>query len=247
MHKHTILHFDSIDSTNAKASELATEQKLVEGSVIVTNDQTNGRGMDTNSWESESGMNLTMSMVLYPRFLPAGQQFMLSKVISLGVCKTVSDILPEGRVTIKWPNDIYIDEQKVAGTLIQNSILGQVLESSIAGIGLNVNQLVFRSVAPNPVSLKMITGKEYDLDFILEILITNIKFYYEILKSGRFDELDKFYLSHFYRMNVVSKFRKEGKIIQARITGITEYGYLKLESTEGICYECEIKEVEFII
>jgi len=242
-----IIRFDSLDSTNIQAAKLATESELPEGTVIVAREQAHGRGQDCSSWESEPGKNLTCSMLFYPRFLPVGRQFELSKVVALGVWKTVSDLLPDDMVKIKWPNDIYTGDRKVAGILIQNSILGETLDSSIIGIGLNANQLVFRSGAPNPVSLRMATGKEYDLDLLLEQLVKNIDEYYNILKSNPLGDIDKLYFDKLYRKNVMSKFRKDGKIIRARITGLSEYGHLLLETADGSSLECEIKEIEFII
>jgi BirA family transcriptional regulator, biotin operon repressor / biotin---[acetyl-CoA-carboxylase] ligase len=247
MNEKRIFRYDSLDSTNTETLKMIVEKDLPEYTVITAREQTSGRGQEDNTWESEPGMNLTFSMVLYPRFLDAGMQFRLSKVLALAVWKTVSDILLQSPVTIKWPNDIYIGDRKVAGILIQNSILGQVLETSIAGIGLNVNQRIFRSGAPNPVSLSMASGKEYDLELVLDQLIANIERYYKLLKSGRYDEIDSLYFDKLYRKNVMSNFRKDGEIIQARIKGLSEYGHLLLETTDGLIVEAEIKEIEFII
>jgi BirA family transcriptional regulator, biotin operon repressor / biotin---[acetyl-CoA-carboxylase] ligase len=247
MTENRIIHYRSLDSTNDEAARLIAERELPEGTVVNAREQTLGRGQDSNTWESEPGMNLTCSMVLYPRFLPAGRQFELSKVVALGVWKTVHDLLPNEQVSIKWPNDIYIGDCKVAGILIQNSILGRVLESSIAGIGLNVNQLVFRSSAPNPVSVRIVKGQEQDLGLVLDQLIIAIDAYYQILKSHQFDVIDKLYFDNLYRRNLISKFRKDGKIIEAKITGISEYGHLVVETTDGMRLECEIKDIEFII
>lgn len=247
MTENRILHYGSVDSTNDQAARLAAERELPEGTVVNARKQTRGRGQDSNSWESEPGMNLTCSMVLYPRFLPAGAQFALSKVVALGVWKTVADILPNEKVSIKWPNDIYIGDRKVAGILIQNTILGPVLDCSIAGIGLNVNQLIFTSDAPNPVSLKMITGEEYSLVLLLEQLVKNIEDYYNILKSRHYTDIAGLYFNNLYRKGVMSRYRKDGKIIEAKITGLNEYGHLLLETMDGAMLECEIKEIEFII
>ena len=247
MPENRIIRFKSLDSTNAQAAKMVADGELPDSTVIIAHEQTKGRGLDSNTWESEPGMNLTFSMVLYPRFLPAGQQFMLSKVIALGVWQTVADHVTDGSVTIKWPNDIYIGNRKVAGILIQNSIIGTVLENSIAGIGLNVNQTVFRSGAPNPVSLRLATGQEYDLDIELKRLTTNIEEYYKLLKSGHFSLIDQLYFDNLYRRNVLSEFRKDGKIFPARIIGLSEYGHLLLETTDGVRFECDIKEIEFII
>jgi len=247
MSENKILHYGSVDSTNDQAARLAAERELPEGTVVNARKQTHGRGQDSNTWESEPGMNLTCSMVLYPHFLPAAAQFALSKVVALGVWKTVADILPNEQVTIKWPNDVYIGDRKVAGILIQNSILGPVLDCSIAGIGLNVNQTAFAGGAPNPVSLAMITGEEYSLMQMLEDLIKNIEAYYAMLKSRHYTEIAKLYFEKLYRRGVMSRFRKAGAVIEARITGINEYGHLLLEQADGTRFEAEIKEIEFII
>jgi BirA family transcriptional regulator, biotin operon repressor / biotin---[acetyl-CoA-carboxylase] ligase len=247
MSENRILHFGSVDSTNDQAARLAAEGELAEGTVVNARKQTHGRGQDTNTWESEPAMNLTCSMVLYPRFLPAAAQFALSKVVALGVWKTVADILPKEQVTIKWPNDVYIGDRKVAGILIQNSIMGPVLDCSIAGIGLNVNQTAFSGRAPNPVSLAMITGEEYSLAQVLGDLIKNIETYYAMLKSRHYTDIAGLYFEKLYRRGVMSRFRRDGVVIEAKIIGINEYGHLLLEQADGTRFEADVKEIGFII
>ena len=242
-----IIWLDSVGSTNAHAAELANKGNLPEGFVVIAREQTEGRGHDTNTWESEPGKNLTLSMVLYPRFLPAERQFILTKVVALGVRETVSQLLPNNIVSVKWPNDVYIDDRKVAGILIQNSIMGSGIDHTIVGIGLNVNQLKFNSDAPNPVSLSMISGDHFELNDVLSLLCRNIEKYYELLRSRHFGLLDKAYLEHFYRVNTFCKFRMGDSMIEAKITGVSIYGQLMMETRDGDFYKFAMKEVEFVL
>jgi len=144
-----IITVESVASTNSYLKELAHSRTLDEGTVIVTRNQTAGKGQQGNAWESEAGKNITCSILLYPSFLPVQHFFLLSEVISLGVKETL-DAYTDG-ITIKWPNDIYYCERKIAGILIENEITGSNISMSVAGIGVNVNQEQFLSDAPNPV------------------------------------------------------------------------------------------------
>ena len=245
MSESRFIRLESVGSTNAYAAEMATHGILPEGSVILARSQTAGRGYDTNSWESEPGKNLTISMILYPRFLPAGRQFILTKVVALGVREAVCELLPDQNVAIKWPNDIYIDDRKLAGILIQHSIMGSGIDNTIVGIGLNVNQLSFISHKPDPVSMRMVSGQVFDLDVVLNLLCNKIDKYYELLQSRHFGQLDRAYLAHFYRINTFCRFSKDTKIFEARITGVSPYGQLMMESREGDLLKFGMKEIEF--
>ena len=241
-----ILYFDDLESTNAIAIEMKAQDKIEEGSVIVCGYQENGKGLDANKWESESGKNICLSFCLCPGFIKPEEQFLLNKVVSLGVADLVKELLVRKQVKIKWPNDVYVDDKKIAGILINNSIQGDEMSSSIIGIGLNVNQDKFYSDAPNPVSLKMLSKKEYDLDWILNRLCDYINFRFRGLMRDR-NKIDEEYLKNLYRFGVFEKYKIDNKIIKAKITGLDEYGKLCLESKEGEKYSCDLKEVEFII
>jgi len=149
-----VLHeFDALPSTNILANEWLVENKVVEGTVILTHDQYAGKGQATNKWESAPHKNLTFSVILLPKFLLARKQFLLNQVVSLSVFDTLKEYIGEG-LAIKWPNDIYVFNKKITGILIQNNLRGSTLQSSIVGIGLNVNQKQFISDAPNPTSIQ---------------------------------------------------------------------------------------------
>jgi len=128
--------------------------------------QTAGRGCGTNRWESERGKNLTFSMLVCPQQLPANRQFRITECVSVALCETLECYI-NNKVEIKWPNDIYVDGKKVCGVLVENTLSGGMVKDSIIGIGLNVNQAVFLSDAPNPVSLYQLTGQMFDREAVL--------------------------------------------------------------------------------
>ena len=163
--EYTIELLETLKSTNHYLDNL--EPTPAEGRVIMTTNQTGGVGQQGNVWESEAGKNLTFSLLLKPTFLPIASRFMLTKAISIAILDFLKQELPDQEVYIKWPNDIYFKNKKIAGILIKNEIKGMMMGTSIIGIGLNVNQESFDENLPNPISMKMITGKDYDLEFIL--------------------------------------------------------------------------------
>jgi len=242
----SILSLIETDSTNACAFRLLKDSKPVEGTVIIAENQTQGRGMETNRWESAAGENLTFSMILYPGFLPVEKQFQLTQVISLGISDLVMEKSGAMAVTIKWPNDIYIDDNKVCGILIQNSIQGNHFEYVIAGIGLNVNQAMFPPSIPNPVSLKMATGQHFDLHEILQKLLQKLSSRYDQLRKGDAEGLRLEYLHRLYRNNAHHDYEIKGNRVKARITGISDFGQLMLMDVTGKEYICDLKEVKYL-
>lgn len=156
---------DICESTNS-----AIDRDAPHGFALMAREQTAGRGQRGNSWEAEPGLNVTLSLMLRPRELDAVRQFEVSEAVALGVADTVGE-LGIGDVRVKWPNDIYAGDRKIAGILIENSLSGPMIGRSIAGIGLNVNQTVFRSGAPNPVSIRQLTGREYDVEAVARRMV----------------------------------------------------------------------------
>src|SRR5680860_150521 len=155
-----IIVLKDVESTNNYANQLILSN-AEEGTVVLAQFQKKGRGQQGNQWESQSGKNLLASIILYPKFLKAGNQFLISKMVSLGLVEYLRHEVRD--VSIKWPNDIYIGNKKIAGILIENAIKGRNLFSTVIGVGLNLNQKNFLSDAPNPVSLYQLTGKEYNI------------------------------------------------------------------------------------
>jgi BirA family biotin operon repressor/biotin-[acetyl-CoA-carboxylase] ligase len=237
-----IIVLDRTDSTNNYASQLV-DKGVTEGTVVLAHYQEKGRGYKENYWESEAGKNLLASIVLYPVFLPAGRQFQLSKVISLALVEFLKKEIPAPK--IKWPNDIYYEQNKIAGILIENSVKGEFLNSSIIGFGLNVNQIRFLSDAPNPVSLKQITGEEYQISQVLNQIFRNFQRWFAKLKAGKYREIDAAYYENLYQNTGWHKFKGKGQEFEAQIKGIGEFGQLQLEKRTGELAEYQFKEVEF--
>ena len=237
---HRIIETDS--TNNYAASQLLTKRPS-EGAVFVTDSQIDGRGQASNRWESEPNKNLTFSIILYPEFLEIGRQFELSKVISLGVTDYLKELTDN--VRIKWPNDIYIGSSKVAGILIENSIRITKISSSVVGIGLNINQHVFKSNAPNPVSLNQITGQIYNLEDSLANLCLKLDGRYQQLRHGEFREIDEDYANMLFRRDVWSSFSDENGEFEGKLLGVDRIGQLRIETQSGKINKYQFKEVAF--
>lgn len=239
-----IKRFTTLDSTNHYATALLGENLPPNGTLIIAQEQTSGRGLEKNIWESEPCKNLTFSLIKYPVFLRPEQQFYLNIVTSLALFDLVSSFLPKKRVFIKWPNDIYVDHKKISGILINNQISGSTLQSSIIGVGININQMKFISDAPNPVSLMQLTGKELDLDRCLERFLLAFDKYYNLLKNNDLSVLLEQYLKNMYLFGLKKEYLIRGDLVNGSIIGIDEYGQLQIETDERI-YVCQLKEVQF--
>lgn len=236
--------FTTLDSTNHYAAELLGEDLPQEGTLIIAQEQTSGRGLEKNAWESELGKNLTFSLVKYPVFLRPELQFYLNIVTCLAIFDLVNSYLPKKRVFIKWPNDIFVDHKKISGILINNQISGATLKSSIIGVGININQMQFYSDAPNPVSLRQLTGMEHDLDLCLEQFVLGFEKYYNLLENSEFSVLLELYLKNMYLFGLQKEYVVRGNLIYGSITGIDEYGQLQIETDDRV-YLCQLKEVQF--
>ena len=240
----TIIPVESAVSTNSYLKELAHRQALEEGTVIVTGNQTEGRGQRGNAWESEAAKNITCSILLYPSFLPVRRNFLLSEAISLGVKETL-DAYIDG-IVIKWPNDIYYQEKKIAGILIENELMGNEFCLSVVGIGLNVNQERFLSDAPNPVSLKQITGKDWDTETLLRELVRNILHRYGQLKAGDTETLIPMYHDALYRKTGIHRYEDSEGIFHARLDRVSDDGFLHLVTDRNEARSYAFKSVRFL-
>lgn len=242
-----IIHFEKVQSTNLTAANLMQTETLEEGTIISTSFQENGKGQDDNFWESEFGKNLLVSVILKPVNLHPAKQFMLNKVISLAVANLVKENVEKRKVKVKWPNDIYVESKKIAGILINNTIKGDAFDHSIIGIGININQQKFFSDAPNPVSLGSFVNYELDLDKCLIQLCDALNYWYRKLVRKEYEDIDKSYIKSLYRFNEFHPYEINGNTIISKITGISKYGKLQLETEEQKVYECDLKEVEFVL
>jgi BirA family biotin operon repressor/biotin-[acetyl-CoA-carboxylase] ligase len=229
-------------STNTLLLELSQKTNPPEGTIVITNSQTRGRGQRGNGWEAEPGKNLTFSLLLKPHFMLAQQQFDLTIAISLGVFDFLSARIPE-RVKIKWPNDLLIGEKKITGILIENGLAGEQIQQSIVGIGLNVNQFSFSK--DTATSLKLETGLDFDNNDELNSLVEKLEGRYLQLRAGKRLELLAIYLKNLYRVGEKHSFLANGQKLQGRIEGIDESGRLKIH-TNGIDRFFGLKEISFV-
>ena len=231
----------SCHSTNDISAVLISKGDMVNGTIVITDHQTGGRGQGSNEWESEQGENLTFSVVLDTSFLPVHKQFYLNMV----VCLSLSDLLTEylrSDILIKWPNDIYFKNKKICGILIQNILKGNHLESSILGIGINVNQQNFENEIA--ISLKNITEKWYDLQQVLQTFSEILEEYYKVLEEGLFGKLRGIYMNRLMWLNEEHVFEAE-KRFNGKITDVDESGRLMILTDKQV-RAFSFKEVKFI-
>ena len=240
-----ILRVAETTSTNSLLRELVIKESLPEGSVVVADFQTAGRGQIGNVWESEAGKNLMFSTVLYPTCIPANRQFLISQIAALSVKETLDSYTDH--VTVKWPNDIYWKEKKIAGMLIEVDLTGSSLSNAIIGIGININQRHFKSDAPNPVSLTQITGKEHNLSELLEKILDSIVDAYNKYSPDNEEEIRQKYMALLFRNKGVYPYLYGEEIFNASIEGIEPNGQLILKKENGSIHTFAFKEISFVI
>ncbi|MDX9781358.1 MAG: biotin--[acetyl-CoA-carboxylase] ligase [Bacteroidales bacterium] len=244
-----IIWLDTIDSTNKEI--LRRSDELTDFTILAAEYQSEGRGQKGTSWESAKGTNLTFSLLLKPDMIKAENQFIISQIAAVGVYEYLKSKGVEAK--IKWPNDIYVEDKKIAGILIENAIEGDSLSESVVGIGLNLNQDKFESNAPNPVSLKKITGKEYDLKEELEKLAFFLYDLYIPFKNFSWgsisEKISTMYHRNLYRYEEIHKFQEtpSGEVFEGRIIGTDKNACLQIEKLDGSVVSYAFKEVKYII
>ncbi|MCR5819363.1 MAG: biotin--[acetyl-CoA-carboxylase] ligase [Bacteroidaceae bacterium] len=247
-------HLVELVETTSTNSFLADYQPPREAAVtVVTADfQNAGRGQANNKWESAAGQNLLFSIKIHPHSLPPTKIFVLSEAIALAVRDAVDTALKESdvvghSVTVKWPNDIYADDKKIAGILIENELQGQTIARAIIGVGLNVNQESFVSDAPNPVSLFQLTGKVHERQFILGHIISVFTSLYECIQRCDYSLVHETYLQYLYRNNGIYEFKDSNGVFEANIIEVKPDGIICLRDTYGNIREYAFKEVEWCL
>ena len=226
------MYIKSTNSTNTLLKELLAKGEWSEGERFIrAGYQTAGRGQTGNGWESEAGKNLLCSILLPP----TKNLYFLNIAVSVALLRVIGEDF-----TIKWPNDIYYGDKKLAGILLENAIVGSEVKYSIAGIGLNVNQTVFVSDAPNPVSLKQITGKEYDIDALMERLMEEID---QVLN----EDVWPYYKAHLYRREGFWPYEDANGRFEARIEDVLPTGEIVLRDKQGNQRKYHFKQVRYIL
>ena len=258
-----IIHIDETDSTNRWLKDSFKQSGTVlfcltdsadgaagqtgrtvpgagENIAVVAEFQTAGKGCGSNSWESERGKNLTFSLLIHPEDIPANAQFRITEVVSVALCETLAPYINK-KVAIKWPNDIYVGDRKICGMLIENRLQGSTIRDSIIGIGLNVNQRVFLSDAPNPVSLYQLTGQETDRDALLNRFLAA----FGRVAASTTVGLD--YRARLYRKGVSALYEDASGRFRATLTDVLSDGRLVLQDETGQQRTYAFKEVQFIV
>lgn len=236
---------DKIDSTNSHAARLLQKEKLEEGTIILAQEQWAGRGQRGTTWEGAYKQNIAMSLVLYPNRLASQYQFYLNQCIALGVYAFVAEELGD-KVTIKWPNDIYYEDKKVAGILIENTLLGNKISTAIVGIGININQTIFSESVEKATSFKEITGKNYDILTLSKKLCSFIEVQYLQFMADKLAQIRRNYFNVLYRFQSWHYYETVKGKLHAQIIDVTPQGLLVLLGDDSQQYQFNLKEVKFL-
>tara|TARA_B100000989_G_scaffold228382_1_gene175397 strand:+ start:168 stop:911 length:744 start_codon:yes stop_codon:yes gene_type:complete len=219
------LHFDSLNSTNETLGQLSKKIELQNGFYITADFQKSGKCQNNDKWDSNPKENLLISIFLNLD-LNIENSFMLNKLASLAVLDTLRKFL-EQKIEIKWPNDVFVDNKKISGILINNIVKDGLINSSVIGIGINVNQTNFNNkyIA---TSMKLLNRKDFELNEIEKMLMKNIKKQSMILLDKKISLLSSRYNNHLYGKNLYSLFVLNKKRIYAKVIEVNQNGKIKL-------------------
>ena len=245
-----LLFLHEVESTNTYAMNLLRNVNVIEGTIVYTDNQTKGRGQRGTVWSSNIGQNIISSIILKPTFLSIENSFYLSKITALAIYDVLTDILTSGQydIKIKWPNDILVNQQKIAGILIETNIANTAIKEVVIGIGFNVNQIRFDEFERFATSLKLLTAHDFDRELILNLLCEKIEKWYLKLKQQKLVFIDDSYLAVLFGMNKTIPFNDSvGNRFEGKIVGVSNNGKLKIQLSNSVEKECDVKEVKFLI
>ena len=240
----TIVRLEETDSTNTYLRQHASQMEAWM-TVVTAKYQTAGRGQGVHTWESNRSENLLFSVLTHPVMVPVRSQFLLSEAGALAL-KEVLDGYTDG-ITLKWPNDIYWNDRKLSGTLIETSIGGGRIKNCVFGIGLNVNQKTFESDAPNPVSLAQILGHDIDREQLFKQIVAAFEKYYRMLENGQYDAISALYHEALYRRQGFYMYEDGDGRFEGAIVEVGDDGLLVLRDRDGRFREYEFREVKFVL
>ena len=238
-----LLEKAKLDSTNNYGMNLAKTGEFIEGTVIYTPHQTAGKGQRGSQWISEAGQNINLSILFKPHSV-IQHQFWLNKAIALGIYRFAKAILGT-KIKIKWPNDLYYENKKLGGVLIENIITGTKITASVIGIGINVNQTVFAPHLPNPISFKEIQTQSFDIPSLISQLCQSIEATYLLYKSEKFQIIQKNYLAALYRFKQTHAYQTPKGVLLAQIIAVNENGQVVLQTADQQ-YSFNKKEIQYI-
>ena len=237
------MYIPSTQSTNIFLKEKVKTETLPEFFAVRTAFQTAGKGQVGNRWEAQRGKNLLFSVLLKPHHIAIQEQFIISQLVSVAIVRVMQNHKVD--CSIKWPNDIYVDNKKLGGILIENSLRGSQIEYSIIGIGLNINQVEFKSDAPNPVSTFNILDKKIALKSLFFEIVAQLK---QLYTESNYAKIKSEYLKFIYRKNGLYSYRyPRGDQFEAEINAIGNDGQLWLKKHNGEILGFYFKEVEFVL
>ena len=235
-----VVRIDSTESTNKYCEALDLAQ-VEDFTCYWALEQTAGIGQRGNHWEAAPGQNLTFSLVLHPSFLPADRQFKLTEALSLAIADFLATFRLQTPIRIKWPNDIYVGGKKLCGILVSVRLAGGGIAAAVCGIGLNVNQRSFPDWVPNPTSLGLLSGRHYELEPLLGQLLECVWRRYDALREGADPERE--YLDCLLNLDVQARYRYNGEVVVATITGVDRHGRLLLTAADGRRLVCGMKDI----
>lgn len=240
-----ILRLNEVESTNLHLKKIARELHPAEGSLVIADFQTAGRGQMGTSWYSTKGENLLFSLLIYPNNVVANEQFIISRIAALAVKNMLDQFAND--IRIKWPNDIYWQDKKICGMLIENDLQGKSVENSIIGIGINVNEQDFPPELSNPVSLRQITGSVQDKEYMLETFLREFFLLYREFQKGNIEGIEDEYMFDLYRVNDYYWYEDATGKFQAMIEDVLPSGHLLLRTLGGDeVRKYAFKEVTFV-
>lgn len=238
-----IKYLQEADSTNDYLQNLMVDSMPEEGTVILADHQKLGKGQGQNAWSSGKGLNLTFSLMLCPR-MHADKFFYLTEIVSLSIIDFLSSY--EIEASIKWPNDIYVNNLKIAGILIKNSIRNNEIENCIAGIGINVNEIDFPSGLTNPTSMRIEKQKIFDRNILMDMFLDKMKHRYRQLISGDMELLHIEYSKQIYRKGELIEYKDKNGLFRARLKEINTSGKVMLERENNTDKQYLFGEIEMI-
>ncbi len=239
-----IIKLDAIDSTNSFLKELAQNSSIEDYTVVVTKNQTSGRGQMNNSWVSKPNKNLTFSIFTKFKNLLIEQQPYLSFAVALAIFEVLKKVSVPN-LAIKWPNDIMSGNKKICGILVETTFNQHKIKNTVIGIGLNVNQQEFPENISNASSLANILGKEFDLEKMMIQLTKNIRLKIDALEHQQFESIHQDYLQHLYKKNVPTAFKNEKTqlFFMGMIKDVSQSGNLRIQLEDDSIVEFGIKEI----
>jgi len=243
-----MLFLTEVDSTNTYAINLLRNVNVMEGTVVHTDNQTQGKGQRGANWLAAKAANITASVILKPTFLSIEKSFYLSKISALAIHDVLAEILSNSQydIKIKWPNDILVNHKKIAGILIENQFNKTLIANSVIGIGLNINQFNFGEFDEIATSLKKLTNIEFDRVEILKKMASYLEKWYLMLKTGKYEEIDLVYLKNLfaYKTEILFKNEVTSEDFRGTIVGVNELGKLMIKDSLGNELLFEVKEIK---